>query len=126
MTDETPAQMHAAEASSEHEPSLAEISARRTAAHSQWEKALARAKERFNPVNVRNEVVDTAANAIGEAADTAGSFAWAHRGKLAVAGLLGGLFFARKPIAKAAAPLTGQAKVSLDKATQAIRERTRR
>lgn len=126
MTEETSAQMQAAEPSSDHVPSLAEISARRTVAHTQWQKALARAKERFTPANLKDEAVDTAANAIGDAADTAGAFAWAHRGKIAIAGLLGGLFFARKPITKVTAPAATKAKVALDKAARAIRERAKR
>lgn len=122
-SDAEPAQEQAEQAEA---PSLAEVAARRLAARTQWQKALARARERFNPVNVRDEVIETAADKIGTAADKAGAIAWAHRGKLAVAGLIGGLFFARKPIAKAAAPLADQAKATIDKAAQAIRDRSGR
>lgn len=106
-----------------HDPSLAEISARRLAARTQWQRALARARERFTPANVSNEMVERAADTIGEAADKTATLAWAHRGKIALAGLLGGLFLARKPIAKAAAPLAGRAKEALGQAAGAIRDR---
>jgi ElaB/YqjD/DUF883 family membrane-anchored ribosome-binding protein len=102
-------------------PSLSEVSARRLAARTQWQMALARAKERFTPANLGNEMVEKAADTIGGAADKAGSAAWAHRGKIAVAGLLGGLLFWRKPIAKAATPLAQQAKVTASKAAQSLR-----
>ncbi|MFN3818903.1 hypothetical protein [Blastomonas sp.] len=105
------------------EPSLAEVSARRLAARSQWEKALARAKERFNPVNLRDEVVQTTADKIGGAADEAGAAAWAHRGKLAIAGLIGGIFLARKPIVEKGAPLAEHARASAEKAMTSLRRR---
>lgn len=107
----------------EHDPSLAEISARRLAARTQWQRALARAKERFTPANVSSEMADRAAETIGQAADKTAAFAWAHRGKIALAGLLGGLFLARKPIAKAAVPLASKAKESLGQAAQAFKDR---
>lgn len=106
--------------------SLAEVSARRLAARSQWQKALARAKDRFTPANLRDEAIETAAEKIGNAADQAAGLAWAHRGKIALAGLLGGLFFARKPIAKAAAPLADKAKLQAGKAREALRRTGKR
>lgn len=109
-----------------HEPSLAEVSARRTAAHTQWQKALARAKERFKPANMRDEAIHNAAEAVGGAADKAASAAWAHRGKLALAGVLGGLVVFRKPVAKVAGPLAAKAKVSIHEATRAIDKRIKR
>lgn len=126
MSEQMQASHYSDQQPGEHEPSLAEVAARRMAARTQWQKALARAKERFNPVNVRNEVVENAADTIGGAADKAGAVAWAHRGKLALAGVLGGLFFARKPIAKATAPLADQAKTAFGRAKQAVRDRTKR
>lgn len=105
------------------EPSLAEVAARRLAARSQWQKALARAKERFTPVNLRDEAVHTAADKIGTAADKVGTAAWAHRGKLAVAGLLGGVFLARKPIAEKGPPLVKQVRSALSTTADAIRAR---
>lgn len=114
------------QAQQSEEPSLAEIAARRVAARSQWQKALARAKERFDPVNMREEVIDTASDKIGTAADKAGAVAWAHRGKLAIAGLLGSLFFARKPIAKVTTPLAEQARTTFGKARQGLRDRKKR
>lgn len=108
------------------EPSLAEVAARRTAAHSQWQKALARARERFTPSNMRDEAIHNAAEAIGGAADKAATTAWAHRGKLALAGLAGGLVYFRKPVARVAGPLAAQAKASIDGATRAIRHRIKR
>ena len=59
--------------------SLAEVSARRLAARSQWQKALARAKDRFAPANLRDEAIETAAEKIGNAADQAAGLAWTHR-----------------------------------------------
>lgn len=109
----------------DHEPSLAEVAARRLAARSQWQQALARAKVRFNPVNMRNEAVDTAADAIGGAADKVGTVAWAHRGKLALAGVVSGLLFARKPITRVCAPLMEKTKASIDKAAASVRNRTK-
>lgn len=106
--------------------SLAEVSARRLAARSQWQKALARAKDRFTPANLRDEAIETAAEKIGNAADQAAGLAWAHRWKIALAGLLGGLFFARKPIAKAAAPLADKAKLQAGKAREALRRTGKR
>lgn len=108
---------------SAHEPSLAEVAARRMAARTQWQKALARAKERFTPGNVKDEMVENAAETIGNAADKAATAAWAHRGKLALAGLLGGLFFARKPLAKASAPLATKARTKVAEAGKALRNR---
>ncbi|MDM7955627.1 hypothetical protein [Blastomonas sp.] len=105
------------------EPSLAEVTVRRTAAHTQWQKALARAKERFTPANVRDEAINNAAEAVGGAADKVGSLAWAHRGKLAIAGLLGGLVVFRKPVAEVAGPLAVKARASIDTATSAIKDR---
>ncbi len=116
-------QMQAAQSPDEHEPSFAEVAARRVAARTQWQKALARAKERFTPANVADEAVDTAANTIGGAADKAAGFAWAHRGKLALAGLLGGLIYGRKPIAKATGPLVGKARASIGKARETLLSR---
>lgn len=101
--------------------SLAEVAARRLAARSQWQKALARAKDRFAPANLRDEAIHTAADKIGNAADHAAGFAWAHRGKIALAGLLGGLFLARKPIAKATAPLAEKARAQASKARVTLR-----
>jgi len=101
--------------------SLAEVSARRLAARSQWQKALARAKDRFAPANLRDEAIETAAEKIGNAADQAAGLAWAHRGKIALAGLLGGLFFARKPIARAAGPIADKAKHQAARAREALR-----
>ncbi|GGB60514.1 hypothetical protein [Blastomonas aquatica] len=109
----------------EHEPSLAEVAARRLAARSQWQQALARAQVRFNPVNMRNEAVETAADAIGGAVDKVGATAWMHRGKLAMAGVLSGLFFARKPISQACAPVIEKTKVSIDKAAARVRAKTK-
>ena len=106
--------------------SLAEVSARRLAARSQWQKALARAKHRFTPANLRDEAIETAAETIGNAADQAAGLAWAHRGKIALAGLLGGLFLARKPIAKVAAPLADKAKLQAGKARDALRRTSKR
>lgn len=95
-----------------HKPGLAEVAARRMAARSQWQMALARAKDRFAPASVKEELISTAAETIGGAADKAASLALAHRGKIAVTGLLGGvaaaLVIARKPIARAAGPRAGQ------------------
>lgn len=107
----------------EHELSLAEISARRTAAHSQWQKALARAKERFTPGNMRDEAIHNAAETIGGAADKAASMAWAHRGKLALAGLLGGLVFFRQPVARTAGPLATKAKNAVTTLGASIKRR---
>lgn len=104
---------------------LAEVSARRLAARTQWQKALARAKERFAPANLREEAIDTAADTLGNAADKGAAFAWAHRGKIALAGLLGGLFLARKPIGKAAAPLASQAKDKIGSTVDKIKARKR-
>lgn len=126
MTEPTENQMEAAQAPDSHEPSLSEMAARRVAARTQWQKALARAKERFSPANIRNEAVDTAADAIGAAADKAGALAWAHRGKLALASLLGGLILARKPICKVAAPMADQTRTSFRKAARTLRDRFRR
>lgn len=109
-----------------HDPSLAEVAARRLAARSQWEMALARAKERFAPSNVANEMIENTADTIGEAADKTASLAWAHRWKIALAGLLGGLFLARKPIGKNAGPIATRAKTSLSNAADAIRNRKKR
>lgn len=106
--------------------SLAEVSARRIAARSQWQKALARAKDRFAPANLRDEAIETVAEKVGNAADQAAGLAWAHRGKIALAGLLGGLFFARKPIAKAAGPITEKAKVQAARARKALRKSGKR
>lgn len=106
--------------------SLAEVAARRLAARSQWQKALARAKDRFAPANLRDEAIETAAEKIGNAADQAAGLAWAHRWKIALAGLLGGLFLARKPIAKAAAPLTDKARAQAEKAREALRNTAKR
>ncbi|WP_017672562.1 hypothetical protein [Blastomonas sp. AAP53] len=100
--------------------SLAEVSARRLAARSQWQMALARAKDRFAPANLRDEAIDTAAHAVGNAADRGASLAWAHRGKIALAGLLGGLFLARKPIREAAGPLTTKAKGQISKVSASV------
>jgi len=100
---------------------LAEVSARRLAARSQWQKALARAKDRFAPANLRDEAVETAAEKIGSAADKAAGLAWAHRGKIVLAGLLGGLFLARKPIAQNAAPLAAKARDGVSKAAAKLR-----
>jgi hypothetical protein len=124
MTD--PSHLPDADQGPEHEPSLAEVSARRTAAHAQWQKALARAKERFTPGNIRNEAIDNVAETVGGAADKAASLAWAHRGKLALAGLLGGLVVFRKPVAEVTGPLAAKAKGSIDRATAAIRQRVTR
>lgn len=110
----------------ENAPSLAEVTARRVAARSQWQKALARAQERFAPANLRDEAVHNVAETIGGAADKAATMAWAHRGKLALTGLLGGLLYFRKPVAKAVAPLAGRAKASAHRASEAVRRRTRR
>lgn len=121
MTDQMLAQQGDDEPA--HEPGLAEVAARRLAARTQWQKALARAKDRFAPDNVKEEMIDQAADAIGGAADKAAALAWAHRGKVALAGLLGGLFLARKPLAKAAGPLAGKAGASIGKAAQALRDR---
>lgn len=115
-----------AQAALAEEPSLAEVSARRVAARTQWQKALARAKERFSPGNVREEMVETAADTVGTAVDKAGSVAWAHRGKLALAGIFGGLFLARKPIARVAVPAAEQARNRLGTLLKAIGERTKR
>jgi hypothetical protein len=104
---------------------LAEVSARRLAARTQWQKALARAKERFAPGNLREEAIHSAADTLGSAADKGASLAWAHRGKIALAGLLGGLFLARKPIAKAAAPLASQAKGKIGSTMDKIKARKR-
>lgn len=106
--------------------SLAEVSARRLAARSQWQKALARAKDRFAPAHLRDEAIHTAAEKIGGAADHAAGLAWAHRGKLALAGLLGALFFARKPIARATAPLADKARHQAEKAREALRRTGKR
>jgi hypothetical protein len=106
--------------------SLAEVSARRLAARTQWQKALARAKDRFAPANLRDEAIETAAEKIGHAADQAAGIAWTHRWKIALAGLLGGLFLARKPIAKAAAPLADKARGQAEKAREALRKTGRR
>ncbi|PXW71593.1 hypothetical protein C7451_11237 [Blastomonas natatoria] len=103
--------------------SLAEVSARRLAARTQWQKALARARDRFAPANLRDEALDAAAERIGTAADSAAGFAWAHRGKIALAGLLGGLFLARKPIARNVAPLAEKAKQGIEKTTARLRDR---
>lgn len=124
MTDHEPSPVNTGAAG--HPPSLAEVAARRLAARAQWQKALARAKDRFTPANLRNEAVESAADAIGGAADKAGAAAWAHRGKIAIAAILGGLLFARKPIAKAAAPMARQVKTATEKAVSSIRDRTRR
>lgn len=102
--------------------SLAEISARRLAARSQWQKALARARDRFAPANLRDEAIETAAEKIGHAADHAAGLAWAHRGKIALAGMLGGLFLARKPIARNAAPLADKAKTGLGRLGTKLRD----
>lgn len=115
---ETPPHDHGHE--DEGAESLAEVSARRLAARSQWQKALARAKDRFAPANLRDEAIHTAAEKIGDAADTAAGLAWAHRGKLALAGLLGGLFLARKPLGKAVAPLADKARHQAEKAREAL------
>lgn len=109
-----------------HDSSLAEVSARRLAARTQWQMALARAKERFAPANVATEIIDRTADTIGGAADKSASLAWAHRGKIALAALLGGLFVARKPIAKNAGPLAARAKVSLNDAADAIKNLKKR
>lgn len=106
--------------------SLAEVSARRLAARSQWQKALARAKDRFAPASLRDEAIETVAEKVGNATDQAAGLAWAHRGKIALAGLLGGLFFARKPIAKAAGPIAEKAKVQAAKARDALRRTGKR
>lgn len=106
--------------------SLAEVSARRIAARSQWQKALARAKDRFAPANLRDEAIDTVAEKVANAADQATDLAWTHRWKLALAALFGGLFFARKPIAKAAAPMAEKAKVQAAKAREALRKSGKR
>lgn len=106
--------------------SLAEVSARRLAARSQWQKALARAKDRFAPANLRHEAIETAAEKIGNAADQAAGLAWTHRWKIALAGLLGGLFLARKPITKAAAPLADKAREQAEKARDALRSTGKR
>lgn len=106
--------------------SLAEVSARRLAARSQWQKALARAKDRFAPANLRDEAIETAAEKIGNAADQAAGLAWTHRWKIAMAGLLGGLFLARKPIAKATAPLGEKARQQATKARDALRKNGQR
>ena len=106
--------------------SLAEVSARRLAARSQWQKALARAKDRFAPANLRDEAIETATEKIGHAADQAAGIAWTHRWKIALAGLLGGLFLARKPITKAAAPLADKARGQAEKAREALRKTGRR
>jgi hypothetical protein len=102
--------------------SLAEVSARRLAARSQWQKALARAQDRFAPANLRDEAIETAAEKIGNAADKAAGLALAHRGKIALAGLLGGLLLARKPIARNAAPLADKAKAGLGRLGTKLRE----
>ncbi len=104
---------------------LAEVSARRLAARTQWQKALARAKERFAPANLREEAIHTAADTLGNAADKGASLAWAHRGKIALAGLLGGLFLARKPIGKAAGPLASQARDKIGSTVDKIKARKR-
>ena len=104
---------------------LAEVSARRLAARTQWQKALARAKERFAPANLREEAIDSAAETVGNAADKGAAFAWAHRGKIALAGLLGGLFLARKPIAKAAKPFATQARGKIGSTVDKIKARKR-
>lgn len=106
--------------------SLAEVSARRLAARSQWQKALARAKDRFAPANLRDEAIETAAEKIGNAADQAAGLAWTHRWKIALAGLLGGLFLARKPITKTAAPLADKARAQAEKARDALRSTGKR
>lgn len=126
MSEPTENQMEAAQAPDSQEPSLAEMAARRAAARSQWQKALARARERFSPSNMRNEALDTAADAIGTAADKAGALAWAHRGTLAVAGVLGGLFLARKPIGKVAVPMADQARTSFRQVARRVRNHFRR
>lgn len=105
--------------------SLAEMSARRLAARSQWQMALARAKDRFAPAHLRDEAIGAAADTIGHAADRGAAFAWAHRGKIALAGLLGGLFLARRPIGKAARPVAAQAKDQISKTLDRIRTRKR-
>lgn len=106
--------------------SLAEVSARRLAARSQWQKALARAKDRFAPAHLRDEAIETAAEKIGNAADQAAGLAWAHRWKIAIVGLLGGLFLARKPITKAAGPIADKAKIQAGKAREALRKTGKR
>lgn len=106
--------------------SLAEVSARRIAARSQWQKALARAKDRFAPANLRDEAIDKVVEKVGNAADQAAGLAWTHRWKIALATLFGGLFLARKPIAKAAAPMAEKAKVQAAKAREALRNSDKR
>ena len=104
---------------------LAEMAARRLAARSQWQKALARARERFAPANLRDEAIDSAATTLSGAADKGAALAWAHRGKIALAGLLGGLFLARKPIAEVARPLAAQTKGAVGRTIDKIKARKR-
>lgn len=106
--------------------SLSAMAARRLAARTQWQRALARAKDRFAPANLRDEAVGHTAEKIGGAVDRGGAFAWAHRGKIAVAGLLGGLFLARKPIAKTAGPLAAHARRHISKAADDLTKARKR
>ena len=106
-----------------HDPDLAASAARRVAARTQWQKALARAKERFAPPNVTSEMIDRTADAIGGAADKTAALAWPHRIKIALVAVLGGLFLARKPIGKAAGPLAARASKALQNAANAVKNR---
>ena len=72
------------------------------------------------------KAIETAAEKIGNAADQAAGLAWTHRWKIALAGLLGGLFLARKPITKAAAPLADKARAQAEKARDALRSTGKR
>lgn len=84
---------------------VTEQAARRLAARSQWQQALLRARERFAPAALKDEMIDKAADTVAGVADEAARLAWAHKGKVALAGAVAALVAARKPLARAAAPL---------------------
>jgi len=98
----------------ENAETLAEAAARREAAHSQWQKALARARDRFRPANLRDEAIEHAAEAIGNAADEAARLAVRHKGKLALGGSLIALVAARKPLWSWLKPQVARVRTKID------------
>lgn len=95
--------------SAEPPASLSESAARRRLARAKWDQSLEQARHRFAPENLLDEAIERTVDVIGDAADKGASLAWAHRGKIAMVAVLGGVVGFRKQISQKARPLATSA-----------------